>query len=186
MNDFRFVRYDHRRHLEPLFDYMMSPEEQSLFLTHSISNSIRDFDNWLQDRLKYHYHEFFVVESLEGELMGVVYSYDHRMQDGHCRITVYMAPKWRRVGYGGMVGLRFIGQLFRFYPYHHIFCDVYRYNEESLNSLLQAGFENVGTLPQYRYHNGRYHDLVQLSISRLYYTAHWAALFTPEIAEVQE
>ena len=72
MAGYQYVRYDHRKHLEALFKMMMDPEEQTMFLTHSISNSLRDFDNWLQDRLKYHYHDFFVVESDKEELIGEI------------------------------------------------------------------------------------------------------------------
>ena len=183
MAGYQYVRYDHRKHLEALFKMMMDPEEQTMFLTHSISNSLRDFDNWLQDRLKYHYHDFFVVESDKEELIGIVYSYDHRMQDGHCKMTTYITQKWRHIGLGSMVGLDFIGFLFRFYPYRRINCDVYRYNIESFESLKQAGFEVTGHVKEYRYFNGKYHDLMLLTMSREYYITHWAARFAPKLLE---
>jgi len=51
MKPLRLVRYDHRKHLEMLFDIMTSPEEQAMFLNHTVSNSLKDFDGWIQDNL---------------------------------------------------------------------------------------------------------------------------------------
>ena len=181
MERYRFVRYDHRKHLDVLFGIMTSPKEQPMFLMHSVSNSLKDFDSWIQDRLKYNYNEFFVVEDTSDNMIGIVYSYDHRMTDGHCKITVYIVPKLRHSGIGGIISLDFIGFLFKNYPYRRINCEVYSYNLESLNSLIQAGFEKTGVIREYRYYNGLFHDLVILTISRDHYTDKWAATFAPEL-----
>lgn len=138
MSQYKFVRYDHRKHLDKVFEIMMSPEEQPMFLMHSISNSLKDFDSWIQDHLKYSYNDFFIVEDEREELIGIVYSYDHRMIDGHCKITVYIAEKWRHGGIGGLITLDFMGFLFKHYPYRRINCEVYGYNLESQNSLRQG------------------------------------------------
>lgn len=63
MFNFLMVRYDHRKHLEWLFKQMSSSNEQRMFLKSNIFNSIRDFDGWIQDNLKYFFHEFFIIES---------------------------------------------------------------------------------------------------------------------------
>ena len=161
-----FVRYDHRRHLEPLFRYMTDAEEEVWFLSRCESNSLRDFDGWIQDRLRHFYHDFFVIEAADGGFIGIVYSYDFHMRDGHCKAAVYIAPEWRRGGMGAIAGIQFIRHLLRFYPLRRIHCDVYAYNEKSLTSLRQCGFEQTGVVKEYRYFNGKYHDLVLLSVSR--------------------
>ena len=162
----QFTRFDHRRHLDILFSLMMTPSEQMMFLTYSISNSLKDFDGWLQDQLKYFYHEFFIVESDDGEFIGYVCSYDHHPTDGHCKMTTYIAPVWRGCGVGALVGLRFLDHLFSFYSYRRVNCDVYQYNQASLQSLKQCGFEMTGYIKEYRYYDGDYHDLVLMSITK--------------------
>lgn len=138
-----------------------------MFLSYHNSNSLRDFDNWIQDRLKYFYSEFFMIVSRqEQEILGMVYSYEHMLKDGHAKIAVYISPEYRKNGIGAFAAIGFLHHLFSFYPFRRIYCDVYSYNQESLRSLLSCGFERTGCLQEYRYLNGEYHDLELLTISR--------------------
>lgn len=167
MEKLKFVKYDHRTHLDFLYSHMTDPEEQKMFLAHHVSNSLRDFDNWIQDRLRYFYKEFYMVESKQNQaLIGMVYSYDHRPEDGHAKVAVYIAPEYRKNGVGAFAAVQFIHQLFSFYPFRRIYCDVYAYNAESLNSLKGFGFESMGCIREYRYLNGQYHDLILLTVTR--------------------
>ena len=185
MSRYKFVKYDHRKHLDAVFCIMTSPDEQPMFLMHSISNSLKDFDSWIQDHLKYNYNDFFIVEDENDRLIGIVYSYDHRMIDRHCKLTVYIVPECRHGGVGGLITLDFIGFLFKHYPYRRINCDVYNYNIESKTSLRQAGFEETGRVKEYRYFNGQYHDLLLFTMSRESFVKRWASRFAPELADEQ-
>jgi len=162
---------------------MTSPEEQRMFLNHIVSNSLRDFDGWLQDNLKLFYHEFFIIESDEGEVMGFVYSYDKHLQDGHCKIAMYIVPAWRNSGISAMAVFQFIDYLFRYYPLRRINCDVYNYNAESLRNIKQFGFESTGCLKEYRFYDGAYHDLELFSITRDYFMEHWKNLLVSHAKE---
>lgn len=167
MEKFQFVKYDHRSHLDYLYTHMADPGEQKMFLSHHVSNSLRDFDNWIQDRLRYFYNEFYMVTSKGDQtLIGMVYSYEHRPEDGHAKVAVYISPEFRSKGIGAFVAIQFIHRLFTFYSFRRIYCDVYAYNTESLNSLMGFGFEKMGCVHEYRYLNGKYHDLVLLTITR--------------------
>lgn len=180
MKQLKFVRYDHRHHLEKLFSWMNDPAEQAMFLTHSSSNSLRDFDGWLQDRLKFFYHEFFVIETEDSQPIGMVYSYDQKLRDGHCKVAVYVAPQWRN-GPGAMAAIRMLDYLFCYYPFRRVYCEIYSYNSRSLSNTLQCGFEETGRLKEYRYHAGRYHDLVLLTISREQFLDRWHKYLHPEV-----
>ena len=56
MMELHMIRYDHRKHLEWLFEQMSSPKEQVMFIKNNNFNSIRDFDGWIQDNLKYFFY----------------------------------------------------------------------------------------------------------------------------------
>lgn len=168
MKRLKFVRYDNRKHFDKLFQYMTDPGEQMMFLTYTPSNSVKDFERWLDDQLKYFYNEFFVVEDKD-ELIGFVYSYEHHERDGHCKIGVYIAPKWRIGGIGAIAGLQIMQYIFLHYPMRRINCDVYEYNKPSLDSLLNCGFKKMGAWKEYRFHNGTYYDLILLSMTRKAY-----------------
>lgn len=179
MQQFNFVRFDHRHHLEPVYHWMNDPKEQQMFLTHSASNSLRDFEGWIQDRLKFFYHEFFVVESQEHEPVGIAYSYEQHVIDGHCKMAVYISPKWRGSA-GAMVGLQMLDYLFCYYPFRQVFCDVYRYNNSCLSGLAQCGFQEMGVISGYRYLNGAYHDLILLTMPRESFYQKWGKMFPLE------
>ena len=177
MTGFHLVKYDHRVHMDYLFQHMTDPEEQKMFLSHHVSNSLKDFENWIQDRLRYFYNEFYMVEAdANRDILGMVYSYDHRMEDGHAKVAVYISPEYRKNGIGAFVAMYFIHHLFSYYPFRRIYCDVYAYNEESQRSLQGYGFECTGCMREYRYLNGQYHDLQLLSITREAFERRWAVL----------
>lgn len=52
------------------------------------------------------------------------------------------------------------------YPIRKVYFEIYDYNTQSLSSNLQAGFTEEGCLKEYRYHNGVFHDLHILAMSR--------------------
>ncbi len=167
MKELQFVRYDHRKHLDAIFQVMSDPHEQKMFMTNYVSNSLRDFENWFQDRLKYFFNDFFVIESDDGqEFIGMVFSYDQQMADGHGKVSAYIAPNFRKNGLGAIAAIQFMDYLFSAYPLRRIYCDVYAYNKDSFESLMGFGFEKMGRLYEYRYCEGAFHDLILLTITR--------------------
>ena len=59
MKRLKFVRYDNRKHFDSMFLYMSDVEEQRMFLTYTSANSVREFENWLENQLRSYYKEFF-------------------------------------------------------------------------------------------------------------------------------
>lgn len=172
----KFVKYDYQKHFSWLFEHMTDPEEQKWFLTYTAENSVREFEGWLEDRLKHYYTEFFVIED-HGQTAGFVYAYEYHIRDGHCKIGVYIAPELRNSGMGAVAGLQMMRHVFTYYPLRRINCDVYEYNIQSLNSLLQAGFEKMGLWKEYRYYKGKYYDLILLTMTRERYIEKYEKFF---------
>ena len=67
--------------------------------------------------------------------------------------------------------------VFTYYPLRRINCDVYEYNIQSLNSLLQAGFEKMGLWKEYRYYKGKHYDLILLTMTRERYIEKYEKFF---------
>ena len=74
MMELHMIRYDHRKHLEWLFEQMSSPKEQVMFIKNNNFNSIRDFDGWIQDNLKYFFYDFFVFKRRMLTASSAIYS----------------------------------------------------------------------------------------------------------------
>jgi len=177
MKCLKFVKYDNRKHFDTLFQYMTDPREQKMFLTYTPSNSVRDFERWLDDQLKYFYNEFFIIEEND-ELIGFVYSYEYHKRDAHCKMGVYIAPKWRIGGIGAIAGLQMMQYIFCHYPMRRINCDVYEYNKQSLDSLIDCGFEKMGAWKEYRFYKGVYYDLILLTMTREAYMGKYGKYFS--------
>lgn len=168
----KFAKYDSRHHGKVVFEWMNNPEDQVLFLANRLDNCFQDFEGRFHDLLKHFYHDFFIVETDSGEPMGMVYSYDLKSMDRHCKIAIYLSPKWRS-GHGALAAIQLLDYMFCRYPLKRVYCDIYSYNTESLACTLQCGFEEIGRIPEYRYYNGEYHDLVLLTITREEFELRW-------------
>lgn len=170
MSGLAFRAFDPARDAQVMFDLYRDPFEQALFAQRVPLTTLAEFEEWLDGNMRGNYHEFRVICDAEGgQLAGFVFAYDYRPFDLHCKVCVYMRPKWRGSGAAGLMGARFMGGLFCTYPLRKIYALVYGYNAESLRSNLQAGFVEEAVLREYRYLGGAWHDCHVLSLSRQAY-----------------
>lgn len=167
MTDLAFRAYDPARDAPLMFDLYRDPFEQALFAQRVPLTTLGEFEEWLDGNMRGNYHEFRAIACADtGELAGFTFAYDYRPFDLHCKVCVYMRPEWRGSGAAGLMGARFMGDLFAAYPLRKIYALVYGYNAESLRSNLEAGFVEEAVLSQYRYLGGAWHDCHVLSLSR--------------------
>ena len=172
-----FRAYDASTDAQIMFDLYRDPREQALFAQRVPLTTPEEFAEWLESTMRGSYHEFRVVARQDtGELAGFVFAYDYHPFDLHCKVCVYMRPRYRETGAAGLMGARFIGDLFCAYPLRKVYALVYGYNTESLRSNLQAGFVEEAVLPEYRYLDGAYHDCHVLALTRQAYEERLAPL----------
>lgn len=156
-----------QRHAPWLYREMMDPSNRYLILPNVHINTEVDFEAWLLSQCRSNYLEFYVVHASDtGKPVGFVYAYDYRPDDGHCRICVHIAHGYRSTGAGALAAAHFIGLLFRSYPLRKVYSAVYGFNTASLQGNMKAGFVEEARLPEYRYYEGKYWDLVLCSMSR--------------------
>jgi RimJ/RimL family protein N-acetyltransferase len=166
-NNIILRKFDYKNDLDILFNIMINSNDQMLFHGRIQLNSVPDFEKWFMGNLTHGYHDFYVVEDGETkEVMGYIYSYEFRPYDGHCKVCTVLTEKYRAVGVGAVVGLRFLNELFSNYPLRKVYIDVYDYNKQSLQSNIDAGFVEEGLLKNFRYENGEYHDMHVLGLTR--------------------
>ena len=177
MREILLIPYDHRLHLDPLYRMMMTPDEQALFMSSGRCNSLKEFDGWIQDRLRHTYQEFFMIGyPEENSVIGFLYASDMRIKDGHCKMGVYIVPSKRDIGVGAQATIVFLNYLFKFNPLRKVYTEVYDYNTASIQNHIDAGFQEEGLLKGYRYFDGKYHDLHIFSIDRQYFETTLAPL----------
>lgn len=167
MSRYIFRKFIIHRDLQEIYIIMSDPKEQMQFQEKVPYNSSVEFERWLLGQLCGHFHDFYVIEdTANGMMIGFVYSYDFRINDGHCMVCVYVKPKYRNIGIGAICGLNFINELFRDYTMRKIYLTIYDYNQQSLRSNLHAGFVEEGCYKEYRFYGGRYWDMHLLAIDR--------------------
>ncbi len=155
----------------------MLSDDQHLFSSRIPIRGIDDFSQWLYARFKHDFNLFRVARLYQGsaerpEAIGFVYDYDFSLLDGHTCVAAYIIPQYRDVCYGALIGAAFLDLLFKRYPLRKVYTTVYNYNVQSLQSNLKAGFKEEGVISGYRYHNGEWHSLHYLSITREEYAKH--------------
>ena len=150
--------------MHELFEYICNGE-QFLFSTRLGFNSEGEFSEWIKNRINSEFHDFFMIKKAEKNI-GYVHNYDFNLNDGHCKITVFVEQSYRKLGLGGIATIMFMDYLFKQYPFNKIYIDIYEYNEESLMSNMKAGFEEEGILKEYRYYSGKYYDMHILSMGK--------------------
>lgn len=167
MNEFRFRRFNFRNDIVEVFNLMMDPQDQMLFSNKVVINTLPDFDSWMQANFKGYYHEFYVVTGKEEwDIIGIVYSYDYRPFDLNCKLCTIVRKDLRNTGIGAAISIQFLNELFTTYPMHKVFLTIYDYNDQSLQSNIQAGFVEEGCFKEYRYYDGRFYDMHILGLTR--------------------
>ena len=146
MNSFELCNVESKRDIDFLYS-AFTGEDQFLHSTNLHFNTKQTFESWILERI------------------GYVHNYDFSLIDGHCKLSVYIDEKYRKIGIGGFVTVNFLSYLFTEYPLRKVYSTIYDYNHESLTSNLAAGFIEEGIINEYRYHDGKYYSVHCLSMS---------------------
>ena len=178
-NNIIFRKFNPRTDLEIMFDMMIGSRDQMLFHGKVQFNTVNDFEDWLMTNMSRTYHDFYVVcDGETKEILGYAYSYEYRRYDGHCKVCIVISEKYRAVGVGAIIGLRFLNELFVNYPLRKVYIDIYDYNKQSLKSNIDAGFIEEGLLKEHRYYDGKYYDMHLLGLTRERFYEKWQGLLS--------
>ena len=158
--------FNHEKDRGSLYSYMSKLENQIMFSHKFQVNNDREFCEWLNDRFRHLYHDFFMIETDKGETIGFTYSYEFFSNDGHLKFALCLFEEYQNKGYGPVAALHMLKYLFTSYSINQVFTTVFDYNQNSLQSNLKGGFDEVGVLPNYRFYDGKYHSLHYLTMSR--------------------
>lgn len=128
-------------------------------------NDFHSFKKWFLDALSSKFNDFFVFYD-DNEFIGVSYTYDFRLLDGHCCLTTAIRDRFQGLGLGVRCTLMHLRHLFDTYPIRKVYLYVYKNNNGSLRSINDAGFVEEAVLREYHFTGGHYEDAVIYSIDR--------------------
>lgn len=106
-------KMDYAKDLVVLYQYMMDEDSQCLLSEQFEVNTIQMFERWLNHRFKMGiYHDFFMVETSNGQTIGFAFSYDFSISNGHCKYTLCLFREYQKTGFGAAAAIRMMGHLY--------------------------------------------------------------------------
>lgn len=126
-------------------------------------NNYEDTEACFKHMLNGYYHDFFQVEDGNNNYLGVIFSYDFRLNDLNCKMEFVFNDNLEEDISLDIINLH-VQYLFKEYPINKIYikCE----NRDKVTLLQRAQFEIEMTLKDYLYLDGKYVDQIFLSRRR--------------------
>ena len=159
IEELKYRKVDLQRDAAALLNYVKASEFYHHEFLPSQFKSVQDFEGYLKSKLKFFFHDFYIITTRDGTPVGFAYAFDYRVYDGHCKICV----KAMNDQYDKKVSEwieQFCSILFRSYPLHKLFFSALASEESYIDVYLRAGFTQECELPEYVFYHGRYQDLL--------------------------
>lgn len=147
-----------------LYSVMSNPSEQYNLNTVINVNTKERYKEVLTERLRYIYNDYKIIE-VGKEYAGFIAAYDWQEDNRHIKAMMYIARKYRN-GALGLVGIKYMNWLFKYYNIEKVFTEVYSYNQNSIRYHKHFGFIEEGRLAEYRYLCGHFWDVIYYSITK--------------------
>ena len=155
----------------PLFvEWLNDPEVRQGLLLH-LPLSRADEERWFDDMLQRPAHEHpLTIEVKEGDFWRPVGNCGYHNLDWRCRsveVGIFIGDKscWNR-GIGTQVMRLMLQHGFQTLNMNRIYLEVYETNPRAIRAYEKAGFVHEGRKRQGMYKDGRYFDILQMSVLR--------------------
>ncbi len=162
----KFRRYDEDIDLNKLWAVYSNYATQIHLTATKPYNSKHQFAEEIKRNISYVYRELFIVYDEQNEYIGFVIAYDYNANDATVKLVVYIADEFRGTAYAGIVAMRFINLLFKYYSIRKVYSEVYGFNDESIRCHKSLGFEQEGCYKEDHYYDGKYWDTYIFSYKR--------------------
>jgi RimJ/RimL family protein N-acetyltransferase len=103
---------------------------------------------------------FFVIENLEGEVVGSILTHATDRRNGHFKYGVGIGSEHQRKGYAAEAIRLLLRYYFEELRYTKALAEVYAFNEPSIRLHENLGFTLEGRLRNMIYTEGRHHDVL--------------------------
>ncbi|MEM2049565.1 MAG: GNAT family protein [Thermoproteota archaeon] len=168
--------------LKWMYEVRCNPDEWALIQNWRYLPSFDQFLNELQQEV-YRGDQRVVIENLQGEPIGFLYTYDTDLYNRRTFWTTYLKPKYRKGVYAIDAVVSFLSLLFFVNNFHKVLAHILSFNPLSLNTLLKAGFKQEGVLREHIWWNGQAYDEYVVSMLRHEYQQ-WRQYNRERVAKV--
>ncbi|WP_435358721.1 GNAT family N-acetyltransferase [Haloarchaeobius sp. DFWS5] len=145
-----------RDDLEFFRDVMNDPDVRPFFGSVTPLNMAMEED-WFENRVCAG-DDVKLLVCVDGEAVGTISLNDLDSHHGHAEVGYFVAPDHQREGYGADALRTATDFAFTQRRLQTVFARVYAFNEASARLLESVGYERCGTLPNWGFVDGEYHD----------------------------
>lgn len=164
--EIKFRRYSEEMDLERLYQVYNDYASQINLTATKPYSSIKQFKEEIQKNIAYVYKDLLIAFDESNDFIGFVISYDYNSNDGTIRIIEYIDKNFRKGLYAGLICIKFIDTIFKYYSIRKVYSEVYGYNEESISCHRSIGFTQEGCFKEDHYYNNKYWDTYIFSFMR--------------------
>ena len=108
---------------------------------------------------------FFVIENLEGELVGNLNTLECDTRNGTFKYGLAIRREHQRKGYASEAIRLVLRYFFQELRYQKVTVDIYDFNEASIKLHERLGFIHEGRMRRMVFTNGQYHDSLILGLT---------------------
>lgn len=162
------LRKPEAKDLEALWRMKNDEEAANLLGGFSKGYSTSDIAEWMERHRKFSDEALFaLLDGVEGPCIGHVglYRIDHRVRSCEFAILIGDKSKWG-LGVGRNATKWIVSYAFRELNMNRVELTVLGSNERALKLYESLGFQREGLKREAQYKNGKYHDVIEMSILR--------------------
>lgn len=154
------------RNEEEVLTHLMSK------LPHPVSLHAEELGYEEKCKKKYRTDAELLIEKKDGTVIGKCGTMDTKWKDGETTVHVFTGSDENRgKGYGTEAMKLLISYIFEQMNMNRVKLYVFSFNERAIKSYEKTGFKVEGVLRQELYRDGKYYDVIQMSILKREYEA---------------
>ncbi|MGB2694316.1 MAG: GNAT family protein [Dehalococcoidia bacterium] len=120
-----------------------------------VENSLRETQSYL------------IAEKSVGTPIGFCQGYDMNLAEGWASFLLYVVEGYRKRPHPAEAGIILLDILFKYFPLRKVYADVFEYNEDSFDILVNnGGFREEARLPNHIWYEDRYWAVIKLALYR--------------------
>ncbi len=157
------LRAMEKRDIELLRNLRNHPDMRRWHCSHMLVSDIEQ-EEWYERSGTDQRNKIFMVDDLNGNTVGYVQLRNIDYKNRSVEIGIHLGPEAQGRGYGRDAFLLLMRFAFNEMNMHRVYLQVFDFNDRAIKLYEKLGFREEGRFRDVIFQEGRYYDIVQMSI----------------------